>query len=133
MSEGLQRTLGATKGRATLLVLFIPSVDRFSVPIDQQHWVEQALATLGTCFGGATAFPRAKGVWRDDDRGGELVFDEPVVVNCYTSEAAIEAHVATLRDFLMKMGTQTNQGAVGLVIDRDYLEIAFPLAGGIDG
>jgi hypothetical protein len=25
------------------------------------------------------------------------------------------------------MGTETKQGAVGLVIDRDYLEIGFPL------
>ncbi len=82
---------------------------------------------LGTCFGGATAFPRARGVWRDDVQGGELVFDEPVIINCYTSESLIEAHVKTLRDFLMEMGLKTNQGAVGLVIDRDYLEIDFPL------
>ena len=26
----------------------------------------------------------------------------------------------------MAMETETKQGAVGLVIDRDYLEIAFP-------
>jgi hypothetical protein len=26
------------------------------------------------------------------------------------------------------MGTEAKQGAVGLVIDRDYLEIGFPLA-----
>jgi len=72
-------------------------------------------------------------VWRDDDRSGELVFDEPVIINCYTSEAAIEEHVETLRDFLMNMGTTTKQGAVGLVIDRDYLEIEFPLEDGTNG
>jgi hypothetical protein len=27
------------------------------------------------------------------------------------------------------MGTQTRQGAVGFVIDRDYYEIGFPLEG----
>jgi hypothetical protein len=27
------------------------------------------------------------------------------------------------------MGTECRQGAVGFVIDRDYLEIRFPLAG----
>ena len=127
MESKFGKELGATKGQATLLVLFIPSVDRYSEAIDQDVWVEKAFETLGTCFGGATAFPKAKGVWRDDSQGGQLVFDEPVIINCYTSEDAIEEHVETLRDYLMQMGEQTNQGAVGLVIDRDYLEIEFPL------
>jgi hypothetical protein len=125
--------LGARKGQRALLVLFIPSVDRYSAAIEQDAWVERALETLGNCFGGATAFPKAKGVWRDDARAGELVFDEPVIINCYTSELELERHVETLRDFLMDMGTKTNQGAVGLVIDRDYLEIQFPLEDENDG
>jgi hypothetical protein len=128
-----QEKLGATKGQATLLVLFIPSVDRYSVAIGQEAWVARALETLGNCFGGATAFPKAKGVWRDDASGGNLVFDEPVIINCYTSELALEEHVETLREFLIDMGSKTNQGAVGLVIDRDYLEIDFPLEGGPNG
>lgn len=65
--------------------------------------------------------------------GGKLVFDEPVIVNCYTSEELIETHVETLRQFLVQMGEMTNQGAVGLVIDRDYLEIQFPRRDGPDG
>ena len=32
-----------------------------------------------------------------------------------------------LRDFLHRMGREARQGAVGLVIDGDYLEIGFPL------
>ena len=88
---------------------------------------------LGNCFGGATAFPKAQGVWRDDPRGGTLILDEPVIVNCYTSESELEQHVDTLREFLFDMGTTTNQGAVGLVIDRDYLAIEFPLEAENDG
>lgn len=133
MGTGLQERLGAAKSQSTLLVLFIPSVDRYSEPIEQRVWVERALETLGSCFGGATAFPKATGVWRDDARGGELVFDEPVIINCYTSEGALEEHVETLRVLLTEMGTETNQGAVGLVIDRDYLEIGFPLGENEDG
>jgi hypothetical protein len=120
--------LGATKRKSTLLVLFIPSVDRNSEPVRQADWVEAALDMLGRCLGGATAFPRARGVWRDDQRGGQLVFDDPVII-VITSEEALEANVITLRRFLLDMGQATNQGAVGLVIDRDYLEIAFPLEG----
>jgi hypothetical protein len=119
--------LGASKAASTLLVLFIPSKDRNDQPIDQGHWVAEALGVLGTLFGGATAFPQGKGVWRDDAQGGKLLFDEPVVIQCYTSELALEQQAAALRDFLHRMGREARQGAVGLVIDRDYLEIGFPL------
>ena len=126
--------LGATKSASTLLVLFVPSVDRDAQPVDQPAWVDEALTVLGECFGGATAFPQGRGVWRDDARGGALVIDEPVVVQCYTAEALVEQMADRLRAFLVRMGTETNQGAVGLVIDRDYLEIGFPLpAAGQEG
>src|SRR5438270_10162262 len=119
--------LGASKAASTLLVLFVPSNDRYDEPIDQDYWVEEALKVLGECFGGATAFPQGRGVWRDDAQGGKLLLDEPVVIQCYTSEVAIEQQAARLRSFLARMGTEARQGAVGLVIDRDYLEIQFPL------
>jgi len=128
MASEIQNKLGAAKGAATLLVLFIPSTDRNENPIaDQKHWVRKALEFLGTHFGGATAFPRAQGVWRDDEQKGKLIYDEPVIINCYTSEDLIEEHVDKLGGFLREMGETTNQGAVGLVIDRDYLEIGFPM------
>jgi hypothetical protein len=119
--------LGASKGASTLLVLFIPSKDRTEQPIDQGYWVGEALTALGTLFGGATAFPQGKGVWRDDAQGGKLLVDEPVVIQCYTSEQAIETRAEELKAFLHRMGREARQGAVGLVIDRDYLEIGFPL------
>src|SRR5262249_31137622 len=119
--------LGASKAASTLLVLFIPSRDRHDRAIDQEHWVEETLEVLGGLFGGATAFPQGKGVWRDDAQGGKLLFDEPVVIQCYTSQRAIDQHAAELRDFLHRMGREARQGAIGLVIDRDYLEIGFPL------
>jgi hypothetical protein len=121
------KALAASKAASTLLVLFIPSRDRADQAIDQDYWVDESLKTLGTLFGGATAFPQGKGVWRDDARGGKLLFDEPVVIQCYTSEQAIESRSADLRRFLERMGREARQGAIGLVIDRDYLEIGFPL------
>ena len=120
---------GASKSASTLLVLFIPSHDRDSQSVDQTRWVDEALRLLGQTFGGATAYPRGRGVWRDDARGGILVFDEPVVVQCYTREESIEQQSAKLHDFFISMGTETKQGAVGFIIDRDYLEIDFPLEG----
>lgn len=118
--------LAADKAEGTVLVLFIPSVDRDEQPIDQERWESEALSALGNLFGGATAFPQGRGVWRDDEHGGRLVFDAPVVIQCYTSVEAIDERADELRAFLVRMGEETRQGAVGLVIDRTYLEIRFP-------
>src|SRR5271157_6003683 len=119
--------LGASKAASTLLVLFIPSRDRHDRAIDQVHWVDESLRVLGALFGGATAFPQGRGVWRDDAQGGKLLFDEPVVIQCYTSEHMLEQHMKRLGEFLHRMGRESRQGAIGLVIDRDYLEIGFSL------
>jgi hypothetical protein len=121
------KTFAARKSESTLLVLFIPSKDRSNNLIEQDYWVEQALSVLGSNFGGATAFPQGKGVWRDDAQQGTLLFDEPVIIQCYTSEEALERQAEPLREFLTRMGREARQGAVGLVIDRDYLEIGFPM------
>jgi hypothetical protein len=119
--------LGASKAASALLVLFIPSKDRHNREIDQPYWVEEALNVLGTLFGGATAFPQGRGIWRDDAQGGKLLFDEPVVIQCYTSEHVIEDKISALSDFLHRMGHKAQQGAVGLVIAGEYFEIGFPL------
>jgi hypothetical protein len=124
---GWSEVLQAQKSASTALVLFVPSVDRFEELIDQEYWVTETLAAFGRMFGGATAFPQGRGVWRDDERGGQLIFDAPVIVQCYTTERALDENAGDLRDFLLRLGQEGRQGAVGFVIDRDYLEIRFPL------
>lgn len=125
--SGWLETLRSDKVASTILVLFVPSVDRYEEPIDQDRWVAEALSVCGRLFGGATAFPQGRGVWRDDARGGRLVYDAPVILQSYTTEEALNENAAGLGDFLHWMGREARQGAVGLVIDRDYLEIRFPL------
>ena len=110
--------------KAVLVVLFVPSVERDgTTAIDQDYWVEAALAALGQLFGGATAYPRAKGVWRDDERGGVLIKDEPVVIHCYTTpaEVADPVRLGQLGDFCRRMGREARQGEIGLVIGDEYL------------
>ena len=120
-----RRILGAGLKRV-LVVLFVPSVARDGrTPVDQQHWVTEALEMFGRVFGGATAYPKAEGIWRDDERSGALVKDEPVVVHCYTTPADIENehNLTELGDFCRKMGRDARQGEVGLVIGDEYFAI----------
>jgi hypothetical protein len=124
--------LQATTQEASLLVLFIPSADRDGAALgkkEQKRWVRKALKLLGEHFGGATAFPRGWGIWRDDARGGRLVWDKPILVQCFTSEIALREHTPALREFLVELGTATNQGAVACVLDKVMYQINFPLGG----
>jgi hypothetical protein len=80
---------------------------------------------LGQVYGGATAYPRAKGVWRDDERGGVLVRDKPMVIQSYTTMTDIEdaGKLSALGRFCRKLGRETDQGEVGLVIGDEYFAI----------
>ncbi|HEX9723569.1 MAG TPA: hypothetical protein VGC53_04735 [Vicinamibacteria bacterium] len=112
--------------KSVLLVLFIPSVQRDGMTrVDQDYWVDVALETLGAVFGGATAYPKARGIWRDDERGGHLVRDEPVVIHCYTTPEGVEDEgaLAKLGAFCRRMGREAGQGEVGLVISDEYFAI----------
>jgi hypothetical protein len=112
--------------KSVLVVLFVPSVERDGVtPVDQDYWVDAALETFGTVFGGATAYPRAKGIWRDDERGGHLVPDEPVVIHCYTTSERIEDEdaLAELGSFCRRLGREARQGEVGLVVGDEYFAV----------
>ena len=120
-------TLRLRDGRKRILVvLFVPSVQRDgTTTIDQSRWVDQALTMFGSVFGGATAYPKARGIWRDDERGGTLVEDRPVVVHCYTTPRDIQApeNLAALGTFCRRMGREARQGEVGLVDGDEYFAI----------
>jgi hypothetical protein len=112
--------------KSVLIVLFVPSVERDgATSIDQDRWVVATLEVFGRVFGGATAFPKARGIWRDDARGGALIFDEPVVVHCYASveDIEVESNLAVVGNFCRRMARATNQGEIGLVIGGEYLAI----------
>ena len=108
----------------SLVVIFVPNKDRDDQPIDQDYWVDEVLSTLGRLFRGATAYPRGRGVWRDDERGGALLKEEPVIVFSYAPEGALTA--AAIEDLyrtLSRMGRGAKQGEIGVVIDGKYYGI----------
>ena len=109
---------------ASLIVIFVPSRDRDGQPIDQEYWVDEILTTLGRLFRGATAYPRGRGVWRDDERGGTLLKEEPIIVFSYVAETDLTTNaLAELYRTLSRMGREANQGEIGVVIDDKYYGI----------
>ena len=108
----------------SLVVVFVPSKDRDGQAINQEDWVTEVLNTLGILFRGATAYPRGRGVWRDDQRGGMLIAEEPVIVFSYVAGDDLNpGSLSALYQTLARMGRETRQGEVGVVIDGKYYGI----------
>jgi hypothetical protein len=111
---------GATATRRVLLVLFIPSADREGKTLlNQDEWKRLALEFFGSGYGGATAMPRAEGIWRDDGNGGNLVPDFPILVHCYMTEeqASDKKMQAKIGAFCKRLGKEMKQGEVACVLD----------------
>jgi hypothetical protein len=102
----------------TLSVLFIPSKDREGNDLaDQQMWASAAGRLLSELFGGATQMPPAKGMWLNEETG-QIITEEIILVHCYARSSHVndEARVRQLAEFLHRMGRETNQGEVVVVI-----------------
>jgi hypothetical protein len=126
VSRPLHEALGAgPPAGVDPVTLFTPSVDRDGELIDEPYWTEQALTTFGRLFRGATAFPPGRGVWRDDERGGNLVFDENQMVTSWVPDGVFddEEVLKQLKEFLCRMGREANQGEIGIVMDGTYFGI----------
>lgn len=108
----------------SLIVVFVPSKDRNGQSIDQDFWVTEVLRTMAQLFRGATAYPKGRGVWRDDQAGGRLLEEEPVIVFSYASVSDVTTNaLRSLYSTLSRMGRESQQGEVGDVIDGVYYGI----------
>jgi hypothetical protein len=102
----------------TLLVLFIPSKDKDGNDLkDQDVWASSASSLLSELYGGATNMPPAEGRWYNEET--KKIITEPVIlIHCYLRERDVndEAKYKKVAEFLHRMGRQTNQGEVVLVL-----------------
>src|SRR5687768_8442770 len=88
--EWLRHKLRFGKSDDTIIV-FIPSHQRDKTPIkDQDVWASQALELMGKLFSGATAFTNLRGIWRDDEDGGKLLDDAPIMIQSLAKRADVE-------------------------------------------
>jgi hypothetical protein len=103
------------------VILFIPSHARDKSRLrDQDHWASEALELMGKLFGGATGFPGLTGIWRDDENGGQLLDDQPIMIQSLAKREDVEnqKNIEELAAFLKKMGKATKQGAVAVVFNN---------------
>ena len=108
--------------RQDLLILIIPSHDKTENELaDQGMWAAAGLELLGDLFGGATAFEAFAGIYKADD--GKLLHDKPILIESYMqdrSDLENRKKLAQLLKFIKRMGRETNQEAVGLVINTVF-------------
>ena len=117
--EWMQSRLRFGRGDDTVIV-FVPSHARDKSRLkDQDVWAAEALDLFGRLFGGATGFPNLRGIWRDDENGGELLADEPIMIQSLTKREDVEnvVKIEELASFLKRMGKRTKQGAVAVVFN----------------
>lgn len=74
-------------------------------------------------YGGATAFQTFQGIYKDSD--GKIYNDKPILIESYVKRETL-TDVATLNqlvDFSRRMGAETRQKAVALIINDVFHEI----------
>jgi hypothetical protein len=119
LQDWLRQRLRFGRGDDTV-ILFIPSHTRDKTRInDQDAWASKALDLMGKLYGGATGFPNLRGIWRDDEDGGKLLDDEPIMIQSLAKRADVENEekLEKLARFLKLMGKKTKQGAIAVVFN----------------
>ena len=88
---------------------------------NQRKWVLEALQLLSAINGGATAMPPVEGGWLNDK--GELIWEHPVVVYSFIRTADFFKSLQRLREFLHRLGRETNQGEIAFEFGERFYRI----------
>lgn len=104
------------------VAVIVPSRTREGVEIDHGYWRDETIRIMSSLFGGATATP-AEGGWVDDGQDGRLIKEQVSVVESYMRrEDWNEANARMIREHVMRMKRETDQGEMGIVVNgRFYL------------
>ena len=115
--------LGSDAGVSTqCFTIYVPNKDRHGNEIgNQRKWVLEASRLLSEINGGATAMPPVEGGWLNDE--AEIIWENPVLVYSFIKPAEFLANLARLREFLHRMGRETNQGEIAFEFDGRFYRI----------
>jgi hypothetical protein len=65
--------------------------------------------------------PPVEGGWQNDE--GEVIWENPVVVYSFIRPDEFLASLSRIREFLHRMGRETNQGEIAVEFDRRFYRI----------
>jgi hypothetical protein len=111
--------------RQDLVILIIPSHDKHEKALKNQDvWAGQAMELFKDLYRGATAFQTFAGIYLTDD--GKTLHDKPILIESYVSREALEDknRLNQLVGFIKRMGRETKQAAVAVVINDVFHEIS---------
>jgi|SRR5262245_9611914 hypothetical protein len=119
----LGAALGADAGISSqCFTVYIPNKDRNGTEIgNQRKWVLEAIRLLSEINGGATAMPPVEGSWLNDQ--GEIIWESPVVVYSFIRPDQFLSGLPRLREFLHRLGRETNQGEIAFEFDGRFYRI----------
>lgn len=120
----LGAALGASDATSTqVLTLYIPNKDRDGAEFDnRRRWVLEAAHLLAELGGGVTVMPPCEGGWLNE-MSGEVIWESPVVVYTYIKPEPFLNALPKLREFLHRLGRETNQGEIAVEFDRYFYRI----------
>jgi hypothetical protein len=118
----LAGALGASDVLPQCFSIYVPNKDRLGQEIgNQRQWVLEALRLLSEINGGATAMPPVEGGWLGE--GNTIVWEHPVVVYSFLQPESFITHLPRIREFLHRMGRDTNQGEIACEFDGRFYRI----------
>lgn len=119
----LASALGASQETSIqVLTLYIPNRDHKNKLLqDQRRWVREAARLLAEIGGGVTILPPVEGGWMNER--GAIIWEKPVILYTYIKPDAFMVRLPDLREFLHRMGRETNQGEVAVEFDQRFYRI----------
>jgi len=113
--------LGASDANPMLVILFVPTQDKEGKEIKNPDlWLDSAIKVLSNAFGGATVMAPAEGAWFNADTK-QVIRERVHLVHSYGKPDL--AKFKPIAEFLHRMGRETKQGEVGIVVDGIFHRI----------
>jgi hypothetical protein len=119
----LPAALGADEGYSIqCFTIYVPNKDQLGAEIgNQRKWVLEALKLLTELNGGASGLPPVEGGWRGNN--GVIIWESPVIVYSFIDPVVFFKNLPRVREFLHRMGRETNQGEVAFEFDGSFFRI----------